>query len=202
VKGKGKIVSKKWVENCFAEQKRLPWRRFAVDRDDKDEAESEEEILCEWKKSKPLLIDSDSDGDMVVIDKRVAKKSPPKSIEMKDEVEVKSINADKDDQKENLSMEIDSDSSIDITQVECEAFKNRVFYLNADLPASTSIKFKHIIKHMLGSLTKDASKANYIITKNGKSLPQNKGRAEVVKDIWIEECHELQALLPISRYKL
>jgi len=28
VKGKGKIVTKSWVEECFSEKKRLPWRRY------------------------------------------------------------------------------------------------------------------------------------------------------------------------------
>lgn len=44
VKGKGKIVNKHWVENCHSERKRLPWRRFALDKNDNNQSESEDEI--------------------------------------------------------------------------------------------------------------------------------------------------------------
>lgn len=57
-------MSAKWIENCFSEQKRLPWRRFAVDRDDKTGDVSEDEILCEWKQKKTFE-GSDSDGDLI-----------------------------------------------------------------------------------------------------------------------------------------
>jgi len=47
VKGKGKITTKNWVEESYSQRKRLPWRRFCLDKNDKGE-ESEEEI---WEKS-------------------------------------------------------------------------------------------------------------------------------------------------------
>lgn len=199
MKGKGKIVSNKWIESCFNEQKKIPWRRFAVDRDDKKGEESEEEILCEWKTN--LEIEEDSDDDMVVVDRRKNDKiasSPQKNVIIKEDVNEEYV---KEEQKEN--MEIDSDSSIDITAVECQAFKNKIFYLNEDLPASTVLKFKHTIRNMLGTLTKDPSKANYVITSQGKKLPkQINATAEIVKDIWIQECNDLQAFIPTSRYLL
>lgn len=226
MKGKGKIVTKKWIENCFSEQKKIPWRRFATDRDEKSADESEEEILCEWKKQETTVNADDSDDDMVVVDNRNKKKVSPEkkkilklesddddddmivvdkrkpetvsSESVKDEPSNESNN---EEQKENLHMEIDSDSSIDITAIECEAFKNRVFYLNEDLPSSTVLKFTHIIRHMLGVLTKNPTKANFIITKHGRNLPKASD-AKVVKDTWIQECHDLQAFIPTTRYEL
>ena len=47
VKGKGKIVKKEWIVKCYSEKKRLPWRRFCLDRNDQGD-ESEEEI---WEES-------------------------------------------------------------------------------------------------------------------------------------------------------
>lgn len=47
VRGKGKIVTKKWIEDCHSQRKRLPWRRYALDRNDHGKPESEEEILEE-----------------------------------------------------------------------------------------------------------------------------------------------------------
>lgn len=222
MKGKGKIVSAKWIENCFTEQKRLPWRRYAMDRDDKTGNESEEEILCELSKKK-VDNESDSDGDMLVVDHR--KKTPEKKVELKvddsddDDMVVifkqsspAKITIDDDDDDNNETdphvdeqkgneISYDSESSIDITAVECEAFKGKILYLNQDLPSTTILKFVHIIKHMLGVVTKDASKAHYIITKEGKNLPKN-SKAEIVKDTWVQECHELQAFIPTTRYRL
>lgn len=44
VRGKGKIVTQKWVDDCYTQRKRLPWRRYALDRNDQGKDESEEEI--------------------------------------------------------------------------------------------------------------------------------------------------------------
>lgn len=65
-------MTKKWIEACFSEQKKIPWRRFALDNDDQDEPESDEEIRAEKKSSpsKQKLSQSCSDDDMVVVDKR------------------------------------------------------------------------------------------------------------------------------------
>jgi len=43
VVGKGTIVKKEWVEECHTQRKRLPWRRFCLDRRDEGKEESEEE---------------------------------------------------------------------------------------------------------------------------------------------------------------
>ena len=47
VKGKGKIVKKEWIELCHSHRKRFPWRRFCLDKDDKNKDESEDEIFEE-----------------------------------------------------------------------------------------------------------------------------------------------------------
>ncbi|CAH1966686.1 unnamed protein product [Acanthoscelides obtectus] len=60
VKGKGKIVKRNWIEECHSQRKRLPWRRFALDKNDKGD-ESEEEILEDT--SSTLESDDSSDGD-------------------------------------------------------------------------------------------------------------------------------------------
>jgi len=49
VKGKGRIVMKDWIEECYSQRKRLPWRRFCLDKADKQE-ESEEEVIEDTKK--------------------------------------------------------------------------------------------------------------------------------------------------------
>lgn len=51
VKGKGKIVTRKWIEDCHKERKRFPWRRYALDRNDQKKDESEDEISEEVTES-------------------------------------------------------------------------------------------------------------------------------------------------------
>ncbi|KAK1126636.1 hypothetical protein K0M31_004263 [Melipona bicolor] len=45
LKGHSKIVSHTFIENCFNEKTKFPWRRYALDKEDATQPESEEEIL-------------------------------------------------------------------------------------------------------------------------------------------------------------
>lgn len=47
VKGRGKIVTRSWIEKCYDSKKYLPWRRFALDSTELTKPESDEEILDE-----------------------------------------------------------------------------------------------------------------------------------------------------------
>ena len=60
VKGKGKIVKKEWIELCHSQRKRLPWRRFCLDKDDKNKDESEEEIFEQVDEN----VDCDTDEEI------------------------------------------------------------------------------------------------------------------------------------------
>lgn len=240
VKGKGKIISKKWIETCFTEQKMIPWRRFALDSSEQNQPESEDEIHCEWNKpvdehaksSTKQELD-DSDDDMLIVDRRglnddvqvidsesdsdmavdVAPLKKENEVKM-DETESnvsQQRQEDRNDSKDAIDINEnrptndfysdDSVSSIDITTIECQAFKDKKFYLNGDLTATDTIKLKDIIKNMLGVVTKNPHKANYVISKYGKNVPRNI-KGEVVKEIWVRECFDLQAFIPTTRYRL
>lgn len=58
VKGKGKIVTRKWIEDCHLQRKRLPWRKYALDKADKGKPESEDEI-CEEVATESFNIEDD-----------------------------------------------------------------------------------------------------------------------------------------------
>lgn len=47
MRGKGKIVTRAWIEDCYKQKKRLPWRRYALDSSDLNQPHSEEEELNE-----------------------------------------------------------------------------------------------------------------------------------------------------------
>ncbi|KAL3276298.1 hypothetical protein HHI36_024196 [Cryptolaemus montrouzieri] len=57
VKGRGKIVTRQWIEECHSQRKKLPWRRYALDKYEKDKDESEEEVWEQIKEApkSPIL---------------------------------------------------------------------------------------------------------------------------------------------------
>lgn len=186
VRGKGKIVTKKWIEACFNERKRIPWRRFALDTADQDEPESEAEIHVEKKASpaKPKLPESGSEDDMVVVDKRVknGEEAKPVVIDSDDDMAVVDKRKEKAEEAavkpaQNV-MEVSTDDELMLsfngiaTQADNQIFKNKTFYLNEDLPATDVIKLKNQISSMSGNVTGKPSKADYIITATGKRLPE------------------------------
>lgn len=66
LKGHSKIVSHTFIEDCFDQKKRLPWRRYALDSADKNGTESEEEILGSTsppRRPNPFEDDTDSDSN-------------------------------------------------------------------------------------------------------------------------------------------
>ncbi|XP_055716733.1 DNA repair protein XRCC1 [Phlebotomus papatasi] len=90
VRGLGKIVQKDWILNCYAKKTRYPWRRYALDRGDRDESESEDEVHDETRRppgepqsqatsSRNRIVDSDSDTDDE-IQRVLAAKAPQKDI--------------------------------------------------------------------------------------------------------------------------
>ncbi|KAF5284991.1 hypothetical protein FQR65_LT02302 [Abscondita terminalis] len=54
VKGKGKIVNRLWIQDCYDGRKKLPWRRYALDAKELGKEESEDEICEEITRSPEL----------------------------------------------------------------------------------------------------------------------------------------------------
>ncbi|XP_068141157.1 LOW QUALITY PROTEIN: DNA repair protein XRCC1 [Drosophila tropicalis] len=63
VRGKGKIVTRSWIEKCYALKKYLPWRRYALDTNDLGQPESDVELLDESMRPQTKLISQDDDND-------------------------------------------------------------------------------------------------------------------------------------------
>ncbi|XP_064554886.1 DNA repair protein XRCC1 [Drosophila montana] len=63
VKGKGKIVTRQWIEKCYTLKKYLPWRRYALDTTESAQPESDVELYDE--SLKPTADDDDRDVEMV-----------------------------------------------------------------------------------------------------------------------------------------
>lgn len=86
---------------------------------------------------------------------------------------------------------------------ENQVFKGKVFYLNTDLSATDSIKLKDQIISMAGKVTSSAKNADYIIANSSSNLPTGDDiKGECLKGLWINEVYELEAIIPIQRYRL
>lgn len=214
MKGVGKIVTKRWIETCFSDQKKLPWRRFAFDREDKDEPESESEVHNELLKPKTSpkrrISESGSDDDVVVVDKRVKNGDAGKSdepMEVEDDPVVVEESPSKTDKANVMDVSTDddmgtsfNDPSTDNAETMNQVLKGKLLYLHDDLPATEIIKLNSQIVNMSGKVTDRASKADYVITQSARRLPDGI-TGETLTSRWVFECYDLEAFIPTTRYK-
>lgn len=221
VKGKGIIVTKNWIEACFSDQKRLSWRRFALDTKERDEPESEEEIHNILSKPKPATVVTDSDDDMVVVDKRVKNGEVTKpATKEEDPIAVLGKSPEKTSQKTPTKtpsqktptktspvdpMDVSTDDDLMVEDNNCEnnIFEGFSFFLNeSDISVTTIIKLKDKISSMMGTITKKCLDADFVISEKGTGLPEIKHISKVISPRWVEECYELKAIIPRRRYQV
>lgn len=200
-------MTHRWIESCFEDQKFIPWRRFALDDKDQDEPESDEEILnitskTSQKSPPPLEPPESDDDDMIVVDKRVNDNAT--NVLPADERAVNNksdIDTLPDGPLDVATDDELADNSLENTQCECKIFSDKLFYLNRDLPATDVIKLKSQIRLMMGTITQESSRADFIITKIGRELPRDTS-GEIVQDRWVYDCYALSVLVPTNRYKI
>uniref|UniRef100_A0A1B0GII8 Putative dna repair protein xrcc1 anoplophora glabripennis n=1 Tax=Lutzomyia longipalpis TaxID=7200 RepID=A0A1B0GII8_LUTLO len=91
VRGSGKIVQKNWILDCYSKRTRFPWRRYALDRNERDESESEDEVHDEARRpagqsstatstSRNRIVDSSGSDTEDEIQKVLAEKASEKDI--------------------------------------------------------------------------------------------------------------------------
>lgn len=180
IQGK-KIVTAKWIEACYNERKRFPWRRFALDKNEKDVSESENEVHEVHTK----VIDDDT-----------------KIKVLKNEVNRENKKLEVSSQKSFADVSTDEEDSHMSSRTENKVFEGKSFFLAGDLPATDQIKLKDQIISMSGKVCTSSDNVDYIIASSVKKLPTGNDKAEVLKGLWISECYELEASIPITRYKL
>ena len=113
VKGKGKIVKKEWIEECHSQRKRLPWRRFCLDKADKNQDESEDEV---WEDKQNNNVDYDCDTDEEI--ERI-KEEEKRESKMKDDLKISENSAGASTSKVG-AYDCDTDDEIE----ECKNEKN------------------------------------------------------------------------------
>ncbi|CAO1406143.1 unnamed protein product, partial [Diamesa serratosioi] len=217
VKGKGKIVSKSWIEKCFQEQRKISWRKYALDENDRKQSDSEDEIVdvllkptvtsateetteslakdndssIEIISPVKTLIDLSSDEDMDIVDNR-----KPSIIAMQESIKNGSIKKERDPVNVSTDEDIDhkqDDDSFENTQSDPPLFNSKTFFLHTDLMATDIVKLEKFIPSMKGKIIKDALNADYIVSNLGRNLPKGM-QGEAVKALWIYETVEMECL--------
>lgn len=79
VKGKGKIVTRSWIEKCYELKKYLPWRRYALDTNDIGQPESDEELCDEATRPRR---DSSKDDVAMLEDSKLTAPADQNDVEM------------------------------------------------------------------------------------------------------------------------
>ncbi|XP_076274123.1 DNA repair protein XRCC1 [Rhynchophorus ferrugineus] len=206
VKGKGKIVTKKWIEECHSSRKRLPWRRFALDKADKG-PESEEEVWEEdstlqnsrappGNDAEPSDIDDETKESGVDVDEIIDK------IQKKQEQGQKRSVYDTDTDSEPET-EANSENTPDISNKLKNIFDHKIFYIDEVFGEDTERKLKQYIVAYKGLMAHGLENSIDIIITNEKN-------SSIMKDMypsalclspdWIWECHNTQEYVSMDSF--
>ena len=106
VRGKGKIVKKEWIEDCHSKRMRLPWRRYALDKNDQNKNESEDEVGEEvTETSNDYDCDTDEEIEKIKLEETKQKlKEESKTKIPKPEAD--SYDCDTDEEIDNIKSEM------------------------------------------------------------------------------------------------
>ncbi|XP_066245801.1 DNA repair protein XRCC1 [Euwallacea similis] len=206
VKGKGKIVKMEWLEDCYNKRKKLPWRRYALDKDDRG-PESEEEVCEEEANLLPNRernenLNTNSDYDMreqysdtdEKLEKIIRKQSEESSKQ-----NIFSI----DTEDESLTLTDKSPKTPEIKRKLENFFEDQIFYVDETFDDEMQKKIKQYIVAYNGVLVENLEASiDIAITneENFKTLKEIYPSATCVAPDWIWECHNCQRLMPIKDY--
>ncbi|XP_046463298.1 DNA repair protein XRCC1-like [Daphnia pulex] len=218
VKGKGKIVTKNWVQDCFDKRKRLPWRRYCLDKNDRGE-ESEEEI---WEGEDqgptcPTPTPQTSKAATVVPQSpTVAASCKPTTVVASPKTSVVKDEEEEDYGGSTEVDEVDTEDEIDMikkkikeqqqTLEDSNIYANLNFYLGKDLSEEVKEDLTLYIKECQGKLVpKIKSKVSHFISDDpdddsvAKALSKNQDM-KIVKSDWIRTCRKNNKLVALDEF--
>ena len=180
--GKGHIVRKEWLENCHSKRKRLPWRRYALDKRDLSKPESEDEI--------PELVEDalfDSPDDIC-----------QSGSDTEDEIEkVRKTKPNEDDTDVDSETDLPDTSNIPLPHL-LNIFSNKYFYLSDELCEDTKCKLRRYIIAHDGLLLENSEddRVNIVISETKK-----KSQHIVARPEWVWQCNDQGELLPTEKFE-
>ncbi|KAL9878567.1 DNA repair protein XRCC1 isoform 1-T2 [Glossina fuscipes fuscipes] len=229
VKGRGRIVTRSWIEKCYDSKKYLPWRRFALDSTELTKPESDEEILDEALRPK---CNTPGDNDCIAsMAKQCGESNNTLALyDLEDQIASnksleKYYNSDSDTEDEIERIKQSSAPSItvvakeerdvyDVTtdeedylheklkELDSTGFFNQSkFFICNNVASVDKIKLINIIEEYAGCVAHKLSDAQYVIT-NEAVATSHTFQGKIVRPLWVYECHDLKTKLPTQRYLL
>ncbi|XP_058822954.1 DNA repair protein XRCC1 isoform X2 [Topomyia yanbarensis] len=224
VHGNGKIVKKEWIERCHSARKRLSWRKFALDSNDAQQTDSEGEIIDIAKK--PSMETSSSReqaggskahketdaealahydlDDVVLVEDRAIETHEISGSDTEEEIErvkqkQKMYNESANKMYDKSTEEDEGQTSSADISTQMDFFKGKVFYLDPEVGSVDVIKLERYVQLYKGKITSNVLEAHYLVTRNKKPMPGS-FTGELIKPLWIYECHDMECLIPSTRY--
>ncbi|XP_026804759.1 DNA repair protein XRCC1 [Rhopalosiphum maidis] len=189
--GTYRIVKSDWIDKCYSNKCRFPWRRYALDKLEQNKPESEDEI-CACSDS---VQTDDSDDEW----NNISVKPIPSTSQTNNSVNQKNTTISPYD----LDTDIDSDSDIpkDILADESNVslplidniFHNCLFYLSSSLNPLLKQKCSRYIIALEGKLS-EKDKCHYIVSTDANDLQVKNS----VTPQWIWDCYDARKILPLK----
>ncbi|XP_065344903.1 DNA repair protein XRCC1 [Cloeon dipterum] len=201
--GNGKIVTKDWIDQCFRKRTRFPWRRFALEKADQDESESEEEILVDTgdapgtssagPSNVPDVVEQDSSEDE---EAQILTVSPDPKTNGKKVIDVYDVETD-----------IDSDSAeVEKWPTLPEIFSGLRFTLHEELAEDVKKTLKRYIIAAKGKIEDQLNDdVKFLVTQSKEGLRELQEfypDIHAVKPSWIWECYNNNKLTSFDKYQM
>uniref|UniRef100_A0A1B6KXU3 BRCT domain-containing protein n=1 Tax=Graphocephala atropunctata TaxID=36148 RepID=A0A1B6KXU3_9HEMI len=230
VRGRGKIVKKEWIEECHNRRRRLPWRRFALDRNDAGTS-SEEEI---WEENsvpstssvnttivsginrRNVSSGSDTEEEIERVRARQTADKPvtpaPSEQKVKESKRTARVTLEKRVDKADPfddDTDVDSESESQTSKLSLpplpDFFENIVFHIASDIDDDERRKLQRYITAYKGCVLDEIDgNVEYTITKQpdiAAELAEEFGISALTPD-WVWTCSDAEKLVPVSDYLL
>ncbi|XP_063907222.1 DNA repair protein XRCC1-like isoform X2 [Zophobas morio] len=198
VKGKGKIVKKSWIEECHSQRKRLPWRRFCLDKSDSKKAESEDEIWEEIAEEKK----DDSTDEEGYDDTKMQKRIEEIQAKQKDKEKTKKLDTFSQDTDEE-TIAISDDDEISKKLPDFLDFKT--FFIDEVFDEDiTKMLERYVIAYKGVVAENPSTDVDFFITSedNAANLKNYNSNAVCLRPDWLWDCHNSQKLVSTAEYVL
>ncbi|KAJ8926425.1 hypothetical protein NQ314_021213 [Rhamnusium bicolor] len=203
IQRKRKNREKEWIEDCWAQKKRFPWRRYALDKRDIGKDESEDEICAKIEPTYPVyenIENSDSEMDYSEhkdyasdTEERIARIQERNKENEKNSVYT--ADTDEEDQAEKTSSAL-SNKLMNL-------FINKTFYIDQSFDEDVYNKLlKYIVAYDGKSVDDPTRDVDVIITvkENSQTLKEINANAVCLNSDWVWDCHNSQKLVPMDQY--
>lgn len=227
VQGKGKIVRKKWIDECDEKKRRLNTKTYRIDGKGDSSFESsgsEEEMIKTTAESEKNIRKSSSEYDTE--DELEKIRELEKGKDKENEIAASEDQTSKKEKVDNILDRNDVyDCSTDEEQNESESegnatlieqdvqslpklFENKKFFFFGEYDPKDEGLLKRHIKSYSGSVSDKMSEGIDIVVSNNQSgtefqkVFEDNPHTAFVQPTWIFKCHEKQTCIPYGNYAI